>query len=163
MKEVLICTLAICSGLLAIYAQAQSTPRFFYSADKQEVADSKTNLIWRRCVEGLRWNGQICGGSAGTYTRKSASAVAASEASKSGLAWRLPNIKELSTIADISRANPAIDSKAFPATPAGSVWSSSPEVDNPDFAWYVNFGDGYAHYDYDRGYAYHVRLVRSSK
>lgn len=148
--------------LLGIMPVAASAQPYVISLDSTEVTDQKTGLIWRRCVEGLHWNGQTCGGSAGTYTRKAASDLAASEASKSGVAWRLPNIRELSTIANINRANPAIDPKAFPATPAGSVWSSSPEVDNPDFAWYVNFGDGYAHYDYDRSYAYHVRLVRSS-
>jgi len=74
--------------------------------------------------------------------------------------WRLPNIYELETIIDYSRALPSID-PVFSCR-WYSYWSSSTYVyyaDYPDYAFHVNFwpGDVFAYYKPDVGY---VRCVR---
>jgi hypothetical protein len=74
----------------------------------------------------------------------------------------LPNVKELASIADKSLSNPAIDSAAFPYTPASYFWSASPYVGSSSSAWYVNFGNGYVG-SYSRSGSLYVRLVRAGQ
>ncbi len=137
---------------------------FTVSADGQEVTDTKTGLVWRRCAEGMTTSGGTCTGTASTFTHDAALTRASTQATATatGVAWRLPNVKELSSIADKSRSNPAIDTAAFPATPASWFWSSSPYVGFAGSAWYVNFNDGYVGGSY-RDYAFYVRLVRAGQ
>lgn len=143
--------------------QPQTQPRYTVSADGQEVADSQTGLIWRRCAEGMAFSGGTCTGTALTLISEAAFQHAAAQASSTGTAWRLPNVKELSSIADKSRSNPAIDSAAFPATPANLFFrSASPVVDASSSAWSVNFYDGYTPGGGSRSNAGYVRLVRSA-
>jgi hypothetical protein len=84
------------------------------------------------------------------------------QASSTGAAWRLPNVKELSSIADKSLSNPAIDSTAFPATPASWFWSASPYVGFSNYAWVVYFYNGYVYFSL-RSLSYYVRLVRAGQ
>ncbi len=162
MKEVLICTLAICSGLLAIYAQAQSTPRFFYSADKQEVADSKTNLIWRRCVEGMNWNGTSCIGSEKTFTYREATKHTADLARLTGIDWRLPEAHEIKTIANKTGVTPETFETFFPATPPTWFWSSSPVVGKDGYFLTVGFCDDASGFiEVSAAGHFYLRLVRT--
>ena len=103
-----------------------------------------------------------CTGTASAFTHESALTRASTQATATGVAWRLPNVKELSSIADKSRINPAIDTVAFPATPASWFWSSSPYVGYADGAWYVYFFSGYVFSNF-RGNSYYVRLVRAGQ
>lgn len=147
-------------GFTPVAASAQP---FLISADGNEVTDQKTGLIWRRCSEGMNWNGTTCAGAAATFTHEAALLRAATQASSTGIAWRLPNVKELASIADRNRSNPAIDPTAFPATPAISFWSASPKpyTGISAHAWRVNFVSGtvYGVYRIDSN---SVRLVRNS-
>jgi hypothetical protein len=60
--------------------------------------------------------------------------------------WRLPTRLELASLVDFGRSNPAIDARHFDSsTPSSHFWSSSPLAGSSSLAWYVNFGDGYAH------------------
>ncbi|MBN1421343.1 MAG: DUF1566 domain-containing protein [Planctomycetes bacterium] len=54
--------------------------------------------------------------------------------------WRLPNIRELLSIVDYGRWDPAID-PVFRALPAWH-WSSESGAFAPDFAWDVSFLNG---------------------
>jgi hypothetical protein len=137
-------------------------PRYTVSVDGQEVTDSQTNLIWRRCSEGMVFSGGTCTGTAGTFTHEAALTLARDQASSTSIAWRLPNVKELASIADKSLSNPAIDATAFPATPASAFWSASPYVGFSSNAWYVLFYDGYFNYG-GRNYSLYVRLVRAGQ
>ena len=58
----------------------------------------------------------------------------------SGGDWRLPTPKELYTIVDNSRTNPAINPDFFPGTPSGYFWSSVPFDEN--HVWGINFSNG---------------------
>jgi hypothetical protein len=56
--------------------------------------------------------------------------------------WRMPTRKELVDIVHYgtsSPASPAIDSSYFPNAVEGHVWSGTPNADNLDSAWSVNF------------------------
>jgi hypothetical protein len=148
-------TLAAVALLLAA-ASAQSDTRYTYSTAGDEVTDSKTGLIWRRCSEGQTWSGSTCTGTAANYTHEQALAQAKAQTGTAG--WRLPNVKELTSIADKTRISPAIDPAAFPATPSEWYWSSTPYAGDSGYAWYVNFDNGYV--DFSVRVSYRVRLVR---
>jgi hypothetical protein len=147
--------------LLPISLSAFAAP-FTVSADGQEVTDTKTGVIWRRCAEGMTASGGTCTGTASTFTHEAALTRASMQATATGVAWRLPNVKELSSLADKSRSNPAIDAVAFPATPANWFWSSSPYVGSAGSAWVVDFYDGSVGNGY-RDNTYYVRLVRAGQ
>lgn len=140
--------------------QLQTTPRYSVSTDGQEVTDNQTKLIWRRCSEGMVFSAGTCTGTASTFTHETALQLAAAQASSTGIVWRLPNVKELSSIADRNLSNPAIDPTAFPATPANSFWSASPYTGIPSIVW-INSGGGLNQAWRDgRGGLLYVRLVR---
>jgi hypothetical protein len=141
---------------------AASAQPYVISADGSEVTDQNTGLIWRRCAEGMVFSAGICTGTALTYTHEAALQRAVTVSSLTATAWRLPNVKELSSIADKSLSNPAIDATAFPATPAGAFWSASPFVGNPASAWLVDFFNGVVG-NVNRGGSYYVRLVRAGQ
>lgn len=153
----LLAALGLLSGLAGA-AQAQA--RYSYSADGSEVTDSKTGLIWRRCSEGQSWSAGTCIGTATISTQENALYQAQGQTG-----WRLPNVKELSSLADKTRSNPAIDTTAFPATPSASYWSASPYAgDAAVKAWSVDFKDGYVRPYFRDGNGlslyYLIRLVR---
>ena len=75
--------------------------------------------------------------------------------------WRLPNIRELHSIADQGRWGPAID-PVFSALPTW-YWSSTTHTHLPDgpwHAWYVGFASGNANDD-AKGNLELVRAVRT--
>jgi hypothetical protein len=80
--------------------------------------------------------------------------------SNSGAGWRLPDVKELASIADITRTAPAIDPAAFPDTVASRYWSSTPYPKNSSEAFAVTFQSGRADTS-TRTNVHYVRLVRS--
>ena len=135
---------------------------FTVSVDGQEVTDTKTGLIWRRCAEGMTASGGTCTGEEERFTQEEALTRAGAQAAATGVAWRLPNIKELSSIVDRSRREPAIDAVAFPATASSYCWSSTPSLGGAAFAFYVFFADGSV-YAIWRDAGFGVRLVRAGQ
>lgn len=105
-----------------------------------------------------------CGGSvaAGCDTEKFAAAV-----NLVGLCgasdWRLPSRKELLTIVDNSRFNPAIDTKYFPNTRSSTFWSASPDANYFIEAWDVSFVNGVSSYGQQKLWGLSVRLVRGGQ
>lgn len=71
--------------------------------------------------------------------------------------WRLPNIRELLSIADYGRWEPAID-PVLTAVP-GWYWASSSRAEDPIYGWVVYFWHGSAGYGLKNGDGY-VRAVR---
>jgi len=76
--------------------------------------------------------------------------------------WRLPTIKELASIVDLSRYNPAIDTSYFPDTYASSYWSSSTVDSITSSAWVVSFMSGLVGY-YGKSNSDYVRAVRGGQ
>lgn len=56
--------------------------------------------------------------------------------------WRLPNIKELTSIIDKSRRKPSI-APVFTNVQSTNYWSSSPRINNETSVWQVSFLNGY--------------------
>ena len=68
-------------AFLALVASAsQAQGRFTISSDGQEVTDTTTKLAWRRCAEGLRWDGKACTGKLKTFKYSEAKDAAAAAA-----------------------------------------------------------------------------------
>jgi hypothetical protein len=130
------------------------------------VTDNVTGLMWKHCSEGQSTTTTACDtGSAATYTWQGALAQAQT-VNAAGFAtysdWRLPNIKELKSLAEMACYTPAINIKSFPATPAAGFWSASPDASGSGNAWFVYFGyggDGWG----DKGGTNYVRLVRAGQ
>lgn len=133
---------ALLAGIGSGGAAAQG--RFQPLPDGDEIRDARSGLVWRRCAEGMTWKAGRCDDKALTVPHPSAVSRAADEAARSGKAWRLPTMKELSAIASVAEADPtsgvaAIDATAFPGTPALRFWTSSSA--GPHYFMYVGFKD----------------------
>ena len=153
--------LALVLGSLVL-APAFAVPRYTPSPDGQEITDGKTGLVWRRCVEGMAWKGGTCVGKA-LFSNHSGAMERAMTVAATGQPWRLPTLKELSSIVAVREAEEgkaAIDSAAFPATPVARFWSSSNA--GPHYFMYVGFSEGSAG-EGERNSPGTVRLVRGSK
>ena len=149
------------------------------------VSDNKTGLMWKKCGERQHWNAtnNQCEGSprieypfvfpfeVETFTWEGAlkQAVAVnSGTSGENLGkhdWRVPNIKELSSIVEEKCWFPAVNSAIFPLTRVyGVYWSSSQAVSvRNGGGLYVNFATGGDYQDQGDGYfhrKHYVRLVR---
>ena len=66
------------------------------SADGSEVRDTSASaqLVWRRCVEGMSWDGTTCVGVAIRFTQQQALQHAQKLTAMTGLGWRVPSVKE---------------------------------------------------------------------
>jgi formylglycine-generating enzyme required for sulfatase activity len=74
--------------------------------------------------------------------------------------WRLPNIKELQTLNDVSRVKPSINKTYFPnIVSATFYWSSTTQYKTPAVAWEMNTDFGVVTYD-DKSVNKYVMLVR---
>lgn len=117
------------------------------------VSDSLTNLIWQS-----DWVTQW------TFTWYNAIVYCDNLDLWWQIDWRLPNVKELSSIVDFSVSNPSIDTTYFSAI-SHVYWSSSVSkyrVDtwDNDISWTVLFTIGYARFQTNT-LSYYVRCVRS--
>jgi len=73
--------------------------------------------------------------------------------------WRLPSRKELLTLSDYGRYNPAID-PIFVNSASSYYWSSTTYAGSSSYAWFVNFN--YGRQSYSSKYRSHyVRCVRA--
>ncbi|MCI5143039.1 MAG: DUF1566 domain-containing protein [Candidatus Electrothrix sp. ATG1] len=168
--------LILCSIPLAatIYAEQNctsasipaSTPDSqFIDNNDGTVTDSKTGLMWKKCLEGA--SGDTCEkGSVGDFTWQAALQQTGTVNSGGGFAgytdWRLPNIRELLSIVEEQCYDPSINLNRFPNTPVSYVWSSSPDINNAGRTWLVFFKYGNSA-PVDRYNAFTVRLVRGGQ
>jgi hypothetical protein len=157
-----LCTALVAATLSLASLNAQASCPSWPTAERfaisgEEVTDKRTGLIWKRCSEGQIWSGSSCTGTAAIYTHQGALQHAQAQSG-----WRLPNVKELASLAEKGCPIPAIDRTAFPGTPNNWYWSSSPYVGNSGGAWVVGFSNGGVGYNF-RYDGLHVRLVRASQ
>ena len=134
------------------------------------VLDTKTGLVWKVCSEGQTWVGGTpvsCTGTASFYNWKTALELAQTLNAGAGFAgqkdWRLPNIKELASIAELQCTLPAINEAVFPSTPLVVFWSSSPSADSSGKVWVSFFDDGHNSDSVNKNDIAQVRLVRSGQ
>jgi hypothetical protein len=136
-----------------------STPSDQFIVNDEEVTDTKTGLIWKKCS--LNRSGSNCDmGDILGYTWEEALQEAETQKQLSGLAWRLPNVKELRSIVEEKCVGPAINLAIFPDTKSSFYWTATPYADYSDVVWGVFFGNGYSGLSF-KPFGNAVRLVRS--
>jgi hypothetical protein len=127
------------------------------------VTDNETGLIWQKCSAGQN-NNATCSGSATNYTWNNALGYCNNLSLAGQTDWRLPNIKELASLTDPSRCNPAINTDLFPNTIADNYVSSTTYAGIPDYAWPVDVAVGIVYYnvsfDGKNNFTNYVRCVR---
>lgn len=104
-------------------------------------------IMTRDNVTGLIWEVKTDADKNDTYTWEDAQSVFIQQlnAQKFGgfSDWRLPEVKELSSLVNRGLITPAIDVAWFPKTMSSDYWSSTTLSDYTDGAWYVHFSNGY--------------------
>jgi len=131
------------AAALFTVAGAGAAERFSVSSDGLHVTDSTTGLTWKRCLEGMAWDGTVCKGKATKFTFVAARKYAAEQKADGGKTWRIPTKDELKGLVDTTqKKKPRIDKTVFPGTPSSMVWATRPEKDDNLNAWMVDFGNG---------------------
>jgi len=99
------------------------------------ITDKATGLMWAKDGNGAGCNNgaTIAWGAAITFAEGLTFAGYSD--------WRLPNVKELISIIDYSRNNPALN-PIFTNPKSGYYWSSTTGKAFTVFAWYANFIEG---------------------
>jgi hypothetical protein len=126
----LCCIFSAAAGHAACNSNIQaSTPDSqLIDNDNGTITDSKTGLMWKKCLEGL--SGDDCStGTVGSFTWQQALQQPGTVNAGGGFAghsdWRLPNIRELLSLVEEQCVGPAINTTRFPNTPSSVVWSGS--------------------------------------
>jgi hypothetical protein len=111
-----------------------AAPAGRYAVGGGVVYDTKTKLSWQQVVP------------PGMYAQADAASYCAA-LELAGTTWRLPTMREILTIVDLTipPPKPAIDPTAFPDTPAGFFWSSTAYSGTPGLGWSAQFQYGYAY------------------
>ena len=127
--------------------RGESTARSFTDNGDGTVTDDRTDLMWQKddAVWVQDWSAALgyCEG------------LTLADHSD----WRLPDVKELRSLVDFTRSDPALDTTYFPSALPSYYWSSSTYTNSPQHAWYVNFQRGNS-LVYDKVNTFFVRCVR---
>lgn len=114
-------------------------PMSFTDNGDGTVTDQRTGLTWQKQDDGVtrNWTTSV------TYCE---------DLSLAGHDdWRLPTKKELISIMDYGRANPAIDPAYFPDTKQGWYWTSTLRAVDSYYAWSVFSANGRIHGNHKSG------------
>ncbi|WP_082086989.1 Lcl C-terminal domain-containing protein [Teredinibacter purpureus] len=168
----LLCLVGLAPNLLAQEEQhcqndtiiATAPDNRYVQHNNHTVTDSQTDLTWSQCLLGT--TGETCNeGTALELNWAEALIHVTALNTENGFAgstdWRLPNIRELSTLAELQCSAPAINIRLFPSPARSHVWSSSPYHFYTHYSWYVDFANGAATYD-ERIKPKMLRLVRDA-
>jgi len=143
--------------------------RFIVNSDGT-VTDLEIGVMWQRCVVGT--NGANCElGSETQFTWANALKHAADLNSSGGFAsytdWRVPNINEISSLAEVACQDPSLNTNVFPIQLEWTLnWSSTPSDSFyggvKDRVWLSNFAGGNFSINGfgGRSDSYSLRLVR---
>ena len=120
----------------------QSTPdsRFIVHGDGT-VTDLETGLMWKQCNEGQS-GGLGCAGEASSHTWGDALQLAQNANTAGYDDWRLPNIKELTSVVEWQCVSPAMNINIFPNANSSYTWSSTLDAADETMAWAVYFNIG---------------------
>ena len=128
---------------------AWPAPRFIGHGDGT-VTDNLTGLMWTR-------NANLPNG---TRTRQGALDYVKTLSTGGRSDWRLPNRKELFSLIDRNKVDPALPKgHPFQNVQSDYYWSSTTDASSGDDAWIVHMWDGFVRDD--QGYGYYVWPVRS--
>lgn len=127
------------------------------------ITDQQTGLMWKQCSEGPT-NSDCTIPDAVVFNWQQALQQAETVNATGGFAgfndWRLPNIKELSSLVETQCYLPSINLTLFPGTPVARHWSSSLKSSS-DGVFFADFDDGGVGFaGNNRESTYYIRLVR---
>jgi hypothetical protein len=144
------CAQAACPGQDGAYATGCPYEGRFVDNGDGTVTDNCTGLMWQ----------QATGNGAAPLNWSDALAYCEDLSFAGHDDWRLPNVRELQSLVDYGRLDPAID-PVFGALSSGYWSSTSGAVDSaPSYAWFVYFGIGGVSLDFKFD-DFYVRAVRS--
>lgn len=139
-KTVLIATLGLLNSSLA-FAQVCNTTEIVQNISAANfntttlapgiAQDNLTKLIWSRCVYGQNWSAEknTCIGVPERKTWAEALTLAQTTDLNGTTGWRIPDLKELSTLIDYQCLIPPLNPTIFPNAPGSishGLWTSSP-------------------------------------
>ncbi len=135
------------------------SPRFIDNSDGT-VTDNLTGLIWLKdanCFVTQDWMTAL--NSANTLANGACNLTDGSAAGD----WRLPSRRELRSLVDYSKSNPALPTgHPFLSVQSGSYWSSTTYAPGTMDAWFVRMNDGYV-YDGTKTNSNYVWPVRGGQ
>jgi len=133
------------------------------------VTDTRSGLTWKHCAEGQAWDGAACTGGASFSDWNTALPLAEASSFAGQTDWRLPNLKEVLSLVETCRGDPAINNTVFPNTAFAmaesfSFWTSTPQLGSAgqNEAWFVRTGRGDIGND-PRNATKLVRIVRGAE
>ena len=102
------------------------------------VTELRSQLMWQRCTAP---SSEInCVTTPSLYNWANALAYCNGLQLGGYADWRLPNIKALQSIIDVTKPTaPNINTTYFPDTQASDYWTSTTYIGSTGYAWYVNF------------------------
>lgn len=144
------------------------------------VKDTRTGLMWMRCILGSTWNNTSCQGKGQGYSWEEAMKIPQGFTYAGYSDWRIPSVEELMTLVDKEAGNedegiPFINQSVFSAqhrcmdekgkfdlnNKVCTIWSSAPNTYDNSYAWCVDFYIEDINADPGRkDRKYGVRLVR---
>ena len=138
------------SGVVKSYFSDYSSDGGRYTDHEDgTVSDNRTGLMWMKCIYGQAHNlsdnscGDTGAGAGGTWQEAFAKAAAINEGvgTFGYTDWRLPNMKELLSLVDLSSFQPPINQTIFPSADGQSQWTSTLSAqDGGDAALAVGLG-----------------------
>jgi len=157
-----------------LVSSAETTPLKHFtdlSVDQntQVIEDYKTGLMWARCFMGSSWNigtnkCEVNGEVEINWKSALSAAVTANDEAYLGFAdWRVPNVKELASIAERKCHIPSINSALFPLNglaAKANFWTNTPVFGGGGRSVrLINFGTGQM-VSKDYTTKHYLRLVR---
>lgn len=111
------------------------------------ITDNYTGLIWQKTpsINTMTWEKALIYSDTSTLSGKTD--------------WRLPNVKELQSLNDVSLTNPSFSNTVFPGIVSGNYWSSTTLLNPTSKAWDINIAYGIVSQN-DKILSEHVILVR---
>jgi Protein of unknown function (DUF1566) len=134
----------------AVRGEQSGSSNHFVDNGNGTVTDTSTGLMWQKAAlsSPLKWEAAL------KY---------AEDLSLAGYDdWRMPTAKELQSMVDYSKWNPAIDETFFPGTLSNHYWSSTTYAYGTSIAWRVYFSLGNVGSEYKSSTSY-VRAVRAGQ
>lgn len=134
-----------CRGQFADWSPTYDPSIFEVNVHDETVTDSRSGLVWERCVS---LNADCPSGPPGGMAVEARSwddaKTYCAGLQLAGAGWRLPTKAELESLVDDSHVTPAIDSTAFPGEEliARIFWSSSAFPPGGPDVWCVDFNTG---------------------
>lgn len=124
---------------------AWPNPRFTDNTDGT-VKDNLTGLVWMKnanCWGTMTWNAALAKVAALNAVVNPATCTGYTGNHRD---WRLPSIRELTSLEDLSRTNPVLPvGHPFSGVQANDYWSGSAVASRTSNAWYVNLYNGYVY------------------